>query len=206
MTHIDHHRLDYYHHHELTYQQQQQQHQGHPYACYYPLPASSQYAYHHHHYTNNYQVTPPMMTTSPTASSSSSTSMTEFITSNTTTTTTTTATTNGTMPTTGTTNTDHPYANNAVGRTDPEELLAEDLHRRASTISDAVTTASSTEICRRFSNGSTSSTAASSMVTLPSVEEKPFSESVVGKNSFNKMLGKENKGHMYNARVFFYEY
>ncbi|KAI7854514.1 translation initiation factor eIF 4e-like domain-containing protein [Circinella umbellata] len=115
-----------------------------------------------------------MMTSSPTASSSSSTSMTEFISS-----TATTTTTNGTMPATVNTNTDHPYANNTVGRTDPEELLAEDLHRRASTISDAVTTTSSAEICRRFSNGSTSSTAASSMVTLPSVEEKPSPDSVV---------------------------
>ncbi|KAI9492272.1 translation initiation factor eIF 4e-like domain-containing protein [Zychaea mexicana] len=105
-----------------------------------------------------------MMTTSPTASSASSTSVADLTSS--------VATTTASATIATMTNTDHPYANNA-GRTDPEELLADDLHRRASTISDAVTTASSAEICRRFSNGSTSSTAASSMVTLPSVEEKP---------------------------------
>ncbi|KAI8149486.1 hypothetical protein BJV82DRAFT_662786 [Fennellomyces sp. T-0311] len=138
-THRPEHYYHHHHHHPQQYPEPIQQ-----YPCYYPLPPPPpQYAYYHY-----YQV--PAMTTSPTASSSSSTSVAEM----------------GGSNATAVTITDHPYANTA-GRTDPEEMLADDLHRRASTISDAITTASSAEICRRFSNGSTSSTAASSMVTLP---------------------------------------
>lgn len=78
---------------------------------------------------------------------------------------------------------------NSIGRTDPLDDHHDQLHRRASTISDTIT-ASSTEICRRFSSGSTSVSSASSIATEITLEEdkrkhssppppNPFSEFTV---------------------------
>ncbi|KAI7884337.1 translation initiation factor eIF4e [Lichtheimia hyalospora FSU 10163] len=82
---------------------------------------------------------------------------------------------------------------NNIGRTDPLDDHHDQLHRRASTISDTIT-ASSTEICRRFSSGSTSVSSASSIATEITLDDDKrkhspspitFSESSVSTSATN---------------------